>query len=63
MHYRTAVPSTAAFADSRDDCPVADDRAARQLSLPIHPHLSDEDVERVAGAVAEALREGVAAAR
>ncbi len=62
VHYRVAVPSTPAFAGSTsDDCPVADERAARQLSLPIHPHLTGEDVERVAGAVAEAL--GVGAAR
>jgi dTDP-4-amino-4,6-dideoxygalactose transaminase len=61
VHYRVAVPSTPAYADSGDDCPVADGRAARQLSLPIHPHLSADDVERVADAVAEAL--GVGAAR
>jgi dTDP-4-amino-4,6-dideoxygalactose transaminase len=61
VHYRVAVPSTPAYAGSQDDCPVADLRAARQLSLPIHPHLSGADVERVADAVAEAL--GVGAAR
>ena len=61
IHYRIAVPSTPAYADSPDDCPVADSRAARQLSLPIHPHLTAEDVDRVVDAVTEAL--GVGAAR
>ena len=53
VHYRAALTLTGAFGDGADPCPVAEERAARQLSLPIHPHLSDEDAERVAGAVAD----------
>lgn len=51
VHYDQAVPQTDAFAGSEDRCPVAERRAALQLSLPIHPHLSREDVEYVAGLV------------
>jgi dTDP-4-amino-4,6-dideoxygalactose transaminase len=51
VHYRTAVNATPAFALGADPCPVAEDRAARQLSLPMHPHLSDDAVEHVARAV------------
>jgi dTDP-4-amino-4,6-dideoxygalactose transaminase len=53
VHYRTALTRTGAFGDGADPCPVAEERADRQLSLPIHPHLSDDDVALVAGAVAE----------
>jgi dTDP-4-amino-4,6-dideoxygalactose transaminase len=51
VHYRAAVNTTPAFADGADACPVAEDRARRQLSLPMHPHLREADVERVAQAV------------
>jgi dTDP-3-amino-3,4,6-trideoxy-alpha-D-glucose transaminase len=47
VHYRHAITMTAAFAGARDRCPVAEERAGRQLSLPMHPHLSDDDVRRV----------------
>jgi dTDP-4-amino-4,6-dideoxygalactose transaminase len=53
VHYRAALTLTGAFGGGADPCPVAEERAARQLSLPIHPHLSGEDAEQVAGAVAE----------
>jgi len=39
------------------DFPVAEDFAARALSLPIFPGMSDADVERVADAVREAARD------
>lgn len=51
VHYRQAVTMTPAFADSDDECPVAEERARRQLSLPIHPHLSRSDIRRIVGAV------------
>jgi dTDP-4-amino-4,6-dideoxygalactose transaminase len=51
VHYRQAMTMTAAFAGSGDECPVAEERARRQLSLPIHPHLSDDDVHRVVDSV------------
>ena len=56
VHYRQALPDTQAFAGSTDDCPVASARAARQLSLPMHPHLSAADIERVAEAVTRLTR-------
>jgi dTDP-4-amino-4,6-dideoxygalactose transaminase len=56
VHYRRALPQTPAFAGSADACPVAADRAARQLSLPMHPHLPAAAVERVVDAVVRATR-------
>ena len=52
IHYRQAIPQTAAYRDGADPCPVAERRAARQLSLPIHPHLDDAAVDRIAAVVA-----------
>jgi dTDP-4-amino-4,6-dideoxygalactose transaminase len=51
VHYRHALTRTVAFASSKDECPVAEERARRQLSLPIHPYLSDDDACRIAHAV------------
>lgn len=50
VHYRQALPSTQAFASS-DACPIAEQRASQQLSLPIHPYLTDDDVARIADSV------------
>lgn len=47
VHYRRAIPTTTAFAHSSDKCPVAERRARRQLSLPIHPYLSERQIGRV----------------
>jgi perosamine synthetase len=40
----------------RDDTPVAHDVASRCLSLPVHPGLSSDDLERVADTLTEAVR-------
>jgi UDP-2-acetamido-2-deoxy-ribo-hexuluronate aminotransferase len=53
VHYRVSLPSTPAFGEQVGVCPIAEDRARRQLSLPIHPHMSSEDIERVAAAVGQ----------
>ena len=58
VHYREALCDAKAFAGNGDECPNASRRAARQLSLPIHPHLSGEQVERVTAGVAEFLQGG-----
>lgn len=64
VHYRAAVPDTPAYADSGKPCPNATERARRQLSLPMHPHLTSEDVERIAAAVgAHAGQVGAASPR
>lgn len=55
VHYRRTVPSNSAFGSVTGAYPVAEERAARQLSLPIHPYVSDEDARRVAGLVATHL--------
>jgi dTDP-4-amino-4,6-dideoxygalactose transaminase len=51
IHYPLALTQTGAYAASGDSCPIAEDRAARQLSLPIHPHLSEAQVEDVVAAL------------
>lgn len=51
VHYRFPCPATPAFGARAGGFPVAEGRAARQLSLPIHPHLSAEDQQRVIDAV------------
>ena len=40
------------------DFPVAEDLAARVVSLPVHPKVSDEDVITIAKAVKEVLTNG-----
>ena len=52
VHYRSPVPSTGAFARAGESFPRAEERARRQLSLPMHPHLGAEDVGRIAAGVA-----------
>lgn len=51
VHYRRALPDTRAFSGHGEPCPVASDRARRQLSLPMHPQLAEEDLDRIAAAV------------
>lgn len=59
IHYPTPVHLTGAFASlgySAGAFPVAERVAGEILSLPMHPHLTAEAQERVAGVLAEALR-------
>jgi dTDP-4-amino-4,6-dideoxygalactose transaminase len=55
IHYEQPLPHTPAFLSSCDDCPVAVHRARLQLSLPMHPHLTQADVEHIASAVTVAV--------
>jgi len=55
IHYEQPLPRAPAFSDARDHCPVAERRARLQLSLPMHPHLTQEDVREIAGTVTAAL--------
>lgn len=41
------MPACAGVGVTIGDLPVARRLAARELSLPLHPHLADADVERV----------------
>lgn len=56
VHYRQSLTAAPAFSSSADRCPVADARAVRQLSLPMHPHLGDADIEQIVTAVRELAR-------
>jgi dTDP-4-amino-4,6-dideoxygalactose transaminase len=48
-----AQPAFAPFAPRGARWPHAESACARSLAIPIYPHLSDEQVERVADAVCE----------
>jgi dTDP-4-amino-4,6-dideoxygalactose transaminase len=53
IHYPVPLPRQRVFAGCASaEVPVADRGAREILSLPLHPRLSDEDVRRVASAVA-----------
>jgi dTDP-3-amino-3,4,6-trideoxy-alpha-D-glucose transaminase len=53
IHYPVPLPHQPAFAQvKRGECPVAARAAQEILSLPVHPRLTDADVERVSSAVA-----------
>ena len=54
MHYPVPIHRTGAYAPAgfgRGSLPVAESLADRVLSLPMHPSLSAEEIERVAAAV------------
>ncbi|WP_430296053.1 DegT/DnrJ/EryC1/StrS family aminotransferase [Sinomonas sp. B1-1] len=58
VHYPTPVHLTPAFrflGYGAGTFPVAEAAASQILSLPMHPHLTPEQVERVAGAVVRAV--------
>jgi dTDP-4-amino-4,6-dideoxygalactose transaminase len=51
VHYRQTVPSAPAFGAVANAFPVAERRAATQLSLPIHPYLTEAQAEFIAQTV------------
>ncbi|MEC8952004.1 MAG: DegT/DnrJ/EryC1/StrS family aminotransferase [Acidobacteriota bacterium] len=54
VHYPTPVPRQPAFSRfTPSECPVADAACHQLLSLPLHPSLSDESVNRVCDAVSQ----------
>ena len=58
VHYPHALHLTPAYADAghaRGSFPEAEDAAARILSLPLHPHITAEQQERVVEALRAAL--------
>jgi dTDP-4-amino-4,6-dideoxygalactose transaminase len=58
IHYPTPLHLTGAFAHlnhGQGEFPVAEKAAGEILSLPMHPHLSEAQQERVVEALAEAL--------
>ncbi|MEV6006837.1 DegT/DnrJ/EryC1/StrS family aminotransferase [Streptomyces sp. NPDC051976] len=59
VHYPAPVHLTPAFGHlghRRGDFPHAEEAADRILSLPLHPHITPDQQERVAAALADALR-------
>lgn len=55
IHYPTAIPDQPAMAsvtfEMADECALARQICASEVSLPIHPYLTDEEVDRVIDAV------------
>jgi dTDP-3-amino-3,4,6-trideoxy-alpha-D-glucose transaminase len=51
IHYPVPLTRQPAFAPARGDCPVATRGAQEILSLPLHPRLTDADVNRISSAV------------
>jgi dTDP-4-amino-4,6-dideoxygalactose transaminase len=52
IHYPVPLPRQPVFASlARGECPVAAGAARDILSLPLHPRLTDADVERISSAV------------
>jgi len=55
IHYPIAIPDQAALKDAAfelaDDCQVARRFCSREVSLPIHPYLTDPEVDQVVGTV------------
>lgn len=47
VHYPRPLTKQPVFREFADQCPVAEDVSQRILSLPVHPHLTKEDVEKV----------------
>jgi len=57
IHYPVPVHRQPAFASARrGDCPVAELSSQQILSLPIYPHLTASQQDRVAAELAAALR-------
>lgn len=54
-----SAPAAAILADSYRDCPVSDDVSSRILRLPFFNDLTEQDLERVAASLENALRETV----
>ncbi|MNC86760.1 UDP-2-acetamido-2-deoxy-3-oxo-D-glucuronate aminotransferase [compost metagenome] len=53
VHYPVSLPEQAAFsACGPAPCPAAAEAARTLLSLPLHPRLTDAQIDRVATAVA-----------
>ena len=50
-----AYPHIAKLGYEAGDFPVAEDLAARVVSLPVHPKVTDEDIEVIAAAVKESV--------
>jgi len=52
VYYPTPIHEQPAYEGVDADCPVAERAADRVLSVPVHPGLSDGDIDRVAAALA-----------
>jgi len=52
VHYPLPIPRQQAFANTApDDCPIAVRACAEVLSLPLHPGINYDDLDRVVSAV------------
>ncbi|MEV6872114.1 DegT/DnrJ/EryC1/StrS family aminotransferase [Amycolatopsis sp. NPDC051128] len=56
VYYRSPLPHQAAFRTTGREWPAAERACARQLAIPIHPHLTDTQVEHIADEVCRFAR-------
>ena len=56
IHYPNTIPATAAFGERTGQWPVAEAAVRKILSLPMHAHLTLEQVERVAETIGEYMK-------
>ncbi|MFB6202704.1 MAG: DegT/DnrJ/EryC1/StrS family aminotransferase, partial [Halorhabdus sp.] len=54
VYYPTPIPDLAAYDGYHPSTPVADEAAESVLSLPVHPGLSENDLDRVVATVSDA---------
>ena len=55
LHLQTAFAKTPDQVGG-DVCPVATSLCERVLSLPLHPYMTDEEIETVCGVIRKTLR-------
>ncbi|WP_276261525.1 DegT/DnrJ/EryC1/StrS family aminotransferase [Haloglomus litoreum] len=57
IYYPTPIHQQPAYAGHRESYPISERAATEVLSLPVHPGLSDADVDRIVAAVREVTRD------
>ena len=55
IYYRTCMHQQSLFNHMESNCPNGESHAAQVLSLPMHPYMSDEQVERIANELLNSL--------
>jgi dTDP-4-amino-4,6-dideoxygalactose transaminase len=55
VYYPTVIPALEAYEGYAADTPVAEELAETVLSIPVHPALTDDDLDQVVGAIRSAV--------
>ncbi|MNJ78480.1 UDP-2-acetamido-2-deoxy-3-oxo-D-glucuronate aminotransferase [compost metagenome] len=51
MHYPIPLNKQPAVADANARLPIGDEVAERVMSLPMHPYMNEENIQKVVGAL------------